>query len=158
MQNMAAEGVIAVGIDGSEGSHRALRWAVDEARRRRCAVEAVTAWPSRGTDGRLGEEQEMDARQRAGEAERHVVDAVLKEIDDPPQVSYELVHDDAVETLVRLSRRAQLLVVGSHGVSSLRHAALGSVSEACAMRAACPVVVIPNAPAAETRHDELAQS
>ena len=157
MQNQAPAGVIAVGVDGSEGSRRALRWAVDEARLRRSAIEAVTAWPPRGSEARPVEEQATQARQRADETARHVVDGVLRETDDPPPVSYELVHGDAVEVLVQLSRRAQLLVVGSHGVSSIRHAALGSVSEACAMQAACPVVVVPRQAAAEPGGDAVAQ-
>jgi nucleotide-binding universal stress UspA family protein len=36
--------LIVVGVDGSEGSRRALRWAVTEARRANAAVEAITAW------------------------------------------------------------------------------------------------------------------
>jgi nucleotide-binding universal stress UspA family protein len=142
----APQGVIAVGIDGSEGSGRALRWALDEARLRRCAIEAVTAWPARGSEAEPTEDQ---ARQRVNETARHVVDGVLRETQDPPPVSHELVHGDAVEVLVQLSGRAQLLVVGTHGVSSIRHAALGSVSEACAMQAACPVVVVPRLSAAK---------
>jgi nucleotide-binding universal stress UspA family protein len=157
MQTTSQEGVIAVGVDGSDGSRRALRWAIDEARRRRRVVEVVTAWPPRGTGDDLDETEATEARQQADQAGRHVVDAVLRETDDPPQVSYELVHGDAVEVLVQLSQRAELLVVGSHGVSSIRHAALGSVSEACARQAACPVVVLPNQAAAETRFDQVAK-
>lgn len=36
--------LIVVGIDGSEPSHRALRWALEEARLRQAAVEVVHAW------------------------------------------------------------------------------------------------------------------
>lgn len=157
MQKMTPPGVIAVGIDGSDGSRRALRWAIEEARLRHCVVEAVTAWPARGTAGDLSEQEAREARRQADETERHVVDAVLRETDDPPQVAYELVHGDAVEILVQLSQRAQLLVVGSHGVSSIRHAALGSVSETCARQASCPVVVLPGASADESRDEELAK-
>jgi nucleotide-binding universal stress UspA family protein len=34
-------------------------------------------------------------------------------------------------------------VLGSHGHSRVRHTVLGSVSEDCIRKAACPVVVIP---------------
>ncbi len=156
MDEATSNGVIAVGIDGSEGSRRALRWAVDEARRRRCAVEAVTAWPPHGGETDLTEEQASEVRRRADEAQRHVVDSVLREVRDIPPVSYEVVRGDAVEVLVRLSERVQLLVIGSHGTATIRHAALGSISEACAMQAACPVVVLPAPPAPEARYDEVA--
>ena len=35
---------IVVGVDGSESSLDALRWAVDEGRRRHWAVKAILAW------------------------------------------------------------------------------------------------------------------
>ncbi|MGH3477387.1 MAG: universal stress protein [Nocardioidaceae bacterium] len=152
----SSNGVIVVGIDGSDGSRRALRWAIDEARQRKCAVEAVTAWPARGADTELTEDQAAEARRQADESERHVVDTVLRTIDDAPPISYETVHGDAVEVLVHLSTRAQLLVVGSHGTSSLRHAGIGSVSEACARLAACPVVVLPAPAPPEPQADEVA--
>jgi nucleotide-binding universal stress UspA family protein len=155
MSEASSNDVIAVGIDGSDGSRRALRWAVDEARLRRCAVVAATVWPPRGTATPLDEAGAADARRGAGEAQRHVIDSVLRDIDHAPPVSYELLHGDAVEVLVHLSSRAQLLIVGAHGTASLRHAALGSVSEACASQAACPVVVVPALASSEVRRDEL---
>ncbi|HYJ68828.1 MAG TPA: universal stress protein [Nocardioidaceae bacterium] len=157
MNEATSNGVIAVGIDGSEGSLRALQWAVDEGRLRRCAVEAVTAWPPRGVDIDLTEEQAADARRRADETQRHQLDTVVREGHDTPPLSSEVVRGDAVEVLVRTSERAQLLVIGSHGTMSMRHAALGSVSEACATRAACPVVVVPTRPAADAPHDAVAR-
>jgi len=45
--------------------------------------------------------------------------------------------------LTAAARTADLLVLGSHGHSRIRRTALGSVSEECIRRAACPVVVIP---------------
>lgn len=151
-------GVIVVGVDGSDGSRRALEWALDEAQRRSCAVEAVTAWPARGMSTELTEEQAANARRQADETQRHLVDSTLRRHPDAPPVSFELVRGDAVEVLVHVSGRAQLLVIGSHGVSSVRHAGLGSVSEACAQLAACPVVVLPMPVATEAATDELAVS
>jgi len=58
-------------------------------------------------------------------------------------VSSQVVHGDPVEALLRTSSRADLLVVGSHSTSAVLHVMLGSVSEACARMAECPVVVLP---------------
>jgi hypothetical protein len=48
-----------------------------------------------------------------------------------------------------------LLVLGSHGHSRVRHV-LGSVSEECIRKAACPVVVLPVPVADPERHTEPA--
>ncbi|MGH8869836.1 MAG: universal stress protein [Actinomycetes bacterium] len=139
--------VIVVGIDGSEGSRRALRWALDEAVRRDCAVEAVRAWPSRDVmgdvHGELPDDRASEGRRSADEQLRHMVDAEVRRLEAPPAVSSELVHGHAVDVLLRLSSSAALLVVGSHGTSGILHEALGSVSEACGRLAECPVVVLP---------------
>jgi nucleotide-binding universal stress UspA family protein len=122
--------MIVVGVDGSEGSRRALRWAYGEAQLRGCPVEVVSAW--------TGDEHQAADRQR------HVVDGVRREFDTPAQTSCEVVHGDAVDVLVHASANADLLVVGSHGISSLRHAGQPSVTEACARLSECPCVVVPS--------------
>jgi nucleotide-binding universal stress UspA family protein len=94
------------------------------------------------------------AHRRADETMRHVVDSVLRPIADPPAVSFETVRGDAVDVLLRMSARASMLVIGSHGTATVRHAALGSVSEACAGLADCPVVVVPRT-APVPSHDEI---
>lgn len=47
------------------------------------------------------------------------------------------------DVLTGAARAADLLVLGSHGNSRIRHTVLGSVSEECVRRANCPVVVVP---------------
>jgi nucleotide-binding universal stress UspA family protein len=46
--------------------------------------------------------------------------------------------------LIRAARsaRADLLVVGTHGRTGLRHALLGSVAEKVVRKAPCPVLVV----------------
>lgn len=121
--------MIVVGVDGSEGSRRALRWALAEAALRVTPVEVVSAWT--GTP------------EQAEELQRHVVDGVRREFERPPATSCEIVHGEAVDVLVRASASADLLVVGNHSITSLRHAGKPSVSEACARLAECPCVVVP---------------
>lgn len=127
--------VILVGIDGSQRSREALQWALAEARLRDCGVEAVTAC-SDGAD--------PAAFTRADETLRQVIDEVLREEQEPlPVLSSEVVVGRPEEVLVHASRHADLLVVGSHSTQTIRHVALGSVSEYAARMASCPVVVIP---------------
>ncbi len=127
---------IVVGVDGSAGSERAMRWAIGEARIRNCAIEAVTAWPLR-IRGR------MRGSDAAGELQESLIREARCEVDFDPVVSVVVEEGDAEDVLVARAERASLLVVGSHGVDSIRHAALGSTSEYCSRMANCPVVVLP---------------
>jgi Universal stress protein UspA and related nucleotide-binding proteins len=139
--------VIVVGVDGSTGSLRAMRWAISEAALRGCAIEAVTVWRA----GSYG----ADTRQAAEELRAQVVRDACTDLTDGPPISEETETGSPEEVLVARSRGASLLVIGSHGVGSIRHAALGSTSEYCSRMAACPVVVLPT-PAGDARHAELA--
>ncbi|WP_216592419.1 universal stress protein [Verrucosispora sioxanthis] len=121
--------LIVVGVDGSDGGRRALRWAVGEAAERNGTVQAVTAWRWDGLDGGA-----MVAPNPIEEEER--ANALLaREIGE--------VTRGAATAPVSAARGADLLVLGSHGHGRLRHTVLGSVSEECVRKATCPVVVLP---------------
>jgi nucleotide-binding universal stress UspA family protein len=53
------------------------------------------------------------------------------------------VEGDPAIALVDATHRAELVALGSHPMSSLRDAALGTVTLACIRLGACPVMVIP---------------
>jgi nucleotide-binding universal stress UspA family protein len=134
---------IVVGVDGSEGSVRALRWAAREAAVRGGTVQAITVWAWDGT-GTLAPTATAPAEERA-RAEQILTTAVTKVADETPGVSFatDLIEDHAARALTRAARDADLLVLGSHGHSRLHHAVLGSISEECVRQATCPVVVLP---------------
>jgi nucleotide-binding universal stress UspA family protein len=143
---------IVVGVDGSDASYEALRWAADEARLRFSPLLAVYAWsfvPPQpiGDPGMLA----MPAGDLAGQigaendAARISLDSIVAEaLGSEPGVEVErkLVEGDAGDALVAESASAELLVVGSHGRSGLKAALLGSVSRHVVSHAACPVVVV----------------
>jgi nucleotide-binding universal stress UspA family protein len=149
---MGVSGVIVVGVDGSETSHEALRWAAEEARLRSSRLVTVYAWsfiaaqpigdpgmlavPAGDLPGQL--EAESDAAQVALDA---AVDAVLG-AETGIAVERKLVERDPGEALVAESGDADLVVVGSHGRSGLTAALLGSVSRHVVDHAKCPVVVV----------------
>ena len=58
-------------------------------------------------------------------------------------IAAEAVEGRAADVLCAAARNADLLVLGSHGHSRVRHTVLGSVSEECVRKAPCPVVIIP---------------
>lgn len=130
--------LIVVGLDGSERSHDALRFAVAEARLRDCGVRVITSFRDDGRDSHaFGEKAQAEARA-----------LIEAEFDDLPPVTFDLVEGRPEIVLVNASAEATMLVIGAHGVQSIRRAALGSISEYTARMAVCPVVVIP-APAEE---------
>ena len=129
-----AKELIVVGMDGSDRAHDALRFAVEESHRRGCPIEVITTWREGSQD---------DTREKAEQIQEHVRTQILAGLDDLPTIALEIVQGRPEEVLVSASARADILVLGAHGVQSIRRAALGSISEYVARLASCPVVVIP---------------
>ena len=143
---------IVVGVDGSDASDEALRWAAEEARLRSAPLVAVYAWsfippqplgdpgmlavPAGDIAGQLDAES-ASAREALAEAVGTALGA-----DPGVEVEQKLVEGDPGEVLVAESEAAELVVVGSHGRSGLKAALLGSVSRHVVSHAACPVVVV----------------
>lgn len=132
------EALIVVGADGSAGSRRALEWALQEAEFRHCGVEVVAAYlPGAG-------ETSQGARERSVKLVHRTLDDIVAGRVDIPTVDWKVVEGAAADVLTLESQRAQLLVMGSHGVGGMRRSALGSAADVCARLAECPVVVIPS--------------
>lgn len=131
--------LIVVGVDGSEQSRRAFDWAVTYAADRSAVVQAITTVETKDLA-----DDERQARLVAAErmVARLVTDAT-QDVPSPPRITYDVVEGDPSIVLVDASRGADLIVLGSHGMSSLRNPALGSVSLACIRMGSCPVLVIP---------------
>ncbi|WP_090045712.1 universal stress protein [Lentzea fradiae] len=144
---------VVVGVDGSPASLAALRWAVEDAARRGCAVEAVTAWHADYgvMIGPLPAEVLADVSPQAmREAAQRVLERSVEGIEGV-EVRRILVEGDARDVLAKASRDAELLVVGSRGHGRLLGAILGSVSSHCVHHAGCPVVVVHEAKAEHSR-------
>ncbi len=127
---------IVVGVDGSEDSAQALRWAATEAALRGCAVEAVSV----STVG----ERVLQARSGyapfADRAAAHV--AAVERANPNVRLRHIRMIGSPAPALVRTARGAAMLVVGSSGAGAVARALLGSVSAYCARHADCPVVII----------------
>ena len=136
---------IVVGVDGSEVGRGALRWAVDEARRRNATVEVVYAWHQPFVTG-YASMGEMDLGPFEEEA-RRLLDAAVDSVDvsGVPAVERKLVTGGAAGVLVEEAKGAAMLVVGSRGRGGFTGLTLGSVSQQAAHHAPCPVVIIPPA-------------
>jgi len=141
---MTTKHLIVVGVDGSEGGRRALEWAIREADARGSAVQAVTAWSWDGLDfGPVTAINSTEAREGATRLLDDEIRALVTRHGSHVPVAAEVVEGAPADVLAAAGRAADLLVLGSHGHSRVRHTVLGSVSEACIRKATCPVVVMP---------------
>jgi len=135
---------VVVGIDGSDGSQRALRWAVEEAGRRGAELEVVHVWHLPYAGGYPYFAGAIDLGVFENDA-RAILDRAVATVDATavPAVEPVLVQGGAAWALVEAAKGADLLVVGSRGRGGFAGLLLGSVSQHVAAHAPCPVVVVP---------------
>jgi nucleotide-binding universal stress UspA family protein len=138
---------IVVGVDGSEEAQFALEWAMNEAAIRSAPLTVVTVHQIAIDHWGLAElhyPEDEPARQRALDAAQQAVDKLSAQLSGakPPSVDVKAVSGIPVEVLIKESRDADLLVVGTRGGGYEKHA-LGSVSGKVGHHATCPVVIVP---------------
>lgn len=138
--------VVVVGVDGSEASKQALRWAVRYARMAGVSVRAVTAWhyPASFGWGPTPAIPEMDLEGDARQALKATVEQVVG-AGEPVTIQTQVVEGPPALMLLRAAESADLLVIGSRGHGAFAGMLLGSVSQHCVHHATCPVVVIRDA-------------
>ena len=137
--------MIVVGIDGSESSAEALRWALGEAQLRKTDVLGLHAWTMPAPPGRLGFYAEpLQDPEPYREGAEKLVESVVGEVaaGGDVRVEHRAVQGSAGDVLVQASEGADLLVVGSRGHGGFTGLLLGSVSQQCVTHAKCPVVVL----------------
>jgi nucleotide-binding universal stress UspA family protein len=130
---------VVVGVDGSNGSRKALAFAFDHASRSGSSVAAIHAWRNlaRGFPGE-GLIEEIQA------AERVLAEALAGFADQYPdvEVSAEAIPIAPQRALADASQAAELVVVGSRGLGAFAGLLLGSVSQSVLHHAQCPVAVV----------------
>jgi nucleotide-binding universal stress UspA family protein len=138
--------MIVVGIDGSDGASRALRFAAEEATLRSTDLRIVAVWnvPAAYYAGEaiaaMPIEQFGDAMRTAAEHQ------MAEHLSGYPDLKTHLMVTEGTpaQVLVEKSERADMLVVGSRGLGGFRGLLLGSVGQQCAQHANCPVVIVPH--------------
>jgi len=132
---------IVVGVDGSPHSIAALRWSLDQAASRRGAVTAVLAWqvPFVSIPGAFD-------RAELEQGYREFLITTVSEVVPAPDVPLNtvLAEGDPAQSLVTAAAEAgaAALVLGIRGRSPIAGLMMGSVSQACAASAPCPVVLV----------------
>ena len=139
---------IVVGVDGSEGSKRALRWALDEAARWEAELIVAHAWftpyPVEPWGIVITPKDHDRFDREALELAEAMVDGAV--VDGAPEPSWTpmAIEDASGAGLVKVSSGADLLVVGSRGRGGFRALLIGSTSLHCLHHARCPVTIVPN--------------
>jgi nucleotide-binding universal stress UspA family protein len=138
---------IVVGVDGSPGSVAALRFAIEEAQRRRAEIRAVNAWHIPAAAYGSGIAPAPISLSDFEQLGTTALDSALKEVAasvNGVKITPVVREGQATEVLIDEAKDADLLVVGSRGLGGFRGLLLGSVSQQCTQHAPCPVVVIPH--------------
>ncbi|MFJ7209072.1 universal stress protein [Streptomyces sp. NPDC098789] len=145
------EPVIVVGVDGSNHSKEALRWAAGQARGVGGRVLAVMSWDwSRNpfdfgpglADGSGDAEAELvGAEEKARQKLKETITDALG-ADPGVVVRQRVVRGAPAQVLVDASKGASLTVVGTRGYGGFKGALLGSVSQQVVQYAASTVVVV----------------
>jgi nucleotide-binding universal stress UspA family protein len=138
---------IVVGVDGSPQSRTALEWAVEQALRTGGDVDAVLAYNSGLAWIDVGSEAESLIVTRSAEVAKQTLHDTIAAAELPDDHSVRVhplvVEGEPARVLVELAQHADLLVVGTRGRGGFAGLLLGSVSQRCAERSPCPVVVVP---------------
>jgi nucleotide-binding universal stress UspA family protein len=133
---------IIVGVDGSPCSRLALEWAAEQARLSGRPLSVVTVWHFPRTYGWSPAESET----YHPNADLNVMleNLVTEVIGEEPGITVvtEVLSGHPATTLIELSKRASLVVIGSRGHGEFVGMMLGSVGLHVVSHSRCPVVVV----------------
>ncbi len=136
-----------VGVDGSECSRTAARWAAANAPGRASEIQLASTWSIPVTNA-MSPSSPVTTRAsfEALEASAHAaVDGVAGELAPMTDVALtkHVGQGGAAPLLLDVAQDGSLLVVGSRGRGGFARLLLGSTSTQCATHSAVPVVVVP---------------
>lgn len=134
---------ILVGVDGSDGSLRAVRWALAEARRRGDSVEVLHCWhvPYYGDMSGMAP-YPIDVMDESAKAVLAQVLAAVADEAKGVEITGRTESGNAATALIEASAGADLLVVGRRGHGGFLTLVMGSVAQQVASHAHCPVVIV----------------
>lgn len=139
---------VVVGIDGTQASRAALKWAADEAKLRGTALRVVHTWdrpyavPGPHTQtGRPAVDEEDTERRLAEELLDRELEATGVEVTGV-RVEREIVEGPAAKTLIDAVQHADLLVIGSDRRGRFAEVPLGRIARECVQHSPCPIVIV----------------
>jgi nucleotide-binding universal stress UspA family protein len=137
---------ILVAVDGSQSSSDALTVAIDLAQKYYASICLLHAFPH--VSDLLGTpqyERLVEARTAAGEA---ILESARTRVGDLAPAETQLIEGPPAPAILRVAEedKVDLIVVGSRGHGQLAGLLLGSVSNAVAQHANCPVMIVHGLP------------
>lgn len=132
---------VVVGVDGSEESVKALRWAADHICQVGGLVHAITVWHQPVQFGYRMAATESELEGQARETLGAAVATVQSEY-PRADVRSRVIRGNTVDEFIALSRQADLMVVGDKGHGAFTGMLVGSVALKIVHHAVCPVVVV----------------
>ncbi len=139
-------GLVVVGVDGSEESIVALKWAIEEARIRGARVRAMNVWNypvGYGIEMAAISALDVETVEKSARGVLdHSVEAALLDVDEAPQVERVTRQGSPSKELLAEAKDADMLVVGKRGHGGFLGLVLGSVANQVVHHATCPTVVV----------------
>jgi nucleotide-binding universal stress UspA family protein len=134
---------VVVGVDGSEPAAAAARAAAREAARRQLPLQLVRAfhWPAGNVPGLPDAYEACAASRRSADHDLDRLRSSLADLLPERAISTLLLDGRAEKVLCTATHEGDLLVVGASGLTWGSDNVLGSVAEAVATTAPCPVLV-----------------
>ena len=127
---------IVVGIDGSDGSMKALEWAAAEADRTGAVLDIQAAYEP--TYEFITHDEVLRTMDRLVEKAQAIVTKLAPRVTTTSETHIEY----PARVLIDASEGADLLVVGSRGLGGFKGLLLGSVSQKCSHHANCSIAII----------------
>lgn len=138
---------VIVGVDGAQDSVRALEWAAEYARAFDAPLHVLAAYDVPTVLGPYAMAGWESPTKLEEAARSMLTDTVRDTLGENARVEEQVLRGHAAEALVKVSKGARLVVVGSRGRGGFTGMLLGSVSQHVVAHARCPVIVMPhNAP------------
>ena len=134
MDNTPASSPIVVGIDGPKYAIRAAIWAVDEAVRRDAALLLTCVINSDAKD--------LDREYAHARHVLHEAWSAAEATGNPVKLESVVLQGDPVAQLIKASRTAAMVCVGSKGTNNSRHHERGATAADLALAAFSPVAII----------------
>ena len=133
---------IVVGMDGSDDSVDAFRWALDHAKNR--DVTALRVWnvTATGAVAPVNFDRSIWSDSTRCALENAVSEA-LEGVETETEVNRVVDTGDARTVIRRRAEQASMLVIGARGHGAVSHFLLGSVAASMTAHPPCPTVIVP---------------